>query len=119
MNSASRMVIGFTLVGVIAAVVCGNSEAQSSSNSFVDSVANRVLGKGDDTRARTQAFKKFCDIEQSPFANRVLREYGAVFVAAETVKLPDKCIFPNDETTRKFQSGLQTKSSVVGGVLVT
>jgi hypothetical protein len=118
MNLAIRTFVSFALVGAIAMFAQGVVAAQSSSGNFIDAVKKRVLN-GLEAASRRKAFERFCDIESSVFANRVLREYGAIFVAAENVTLPDTCIFSSDEAARKFQSGLRAKSGLVGGVLIT
>jgi hypothetical protein len=119
MNSATSRLIGLFVGGIVAALSNCFVAAQVTSTNFIDAVTNRVLTSGGSKAPSKRTFKEFCDIETSAFANRALREYGAVFVAGENIKLPDTCIFQNDEATRKFQSGLQAKSSVVGGVLIT
>ena len=64
------------------------------------------------------SFQTFCPTETNPVANRVLREYGAMFAATEAVVLPPVCIFGGESEVIRFQKKLATKTLDVKGIHV-
>jgi len=61
----------------------------------------------------------FCPISTDVVAARVLREYGAVFAAADTVTLPMVCIYSGEDEVLKFQKRIPTSAIDITGVRVT
>lgn len=59
-----------------------------------------------------------CSIADENVASRLLAEYGSIFAAAETVKLPNKCIFENESHVSEFQRGAPSKIEVINGVAI-
>ncbi len=59
-----------------------------------------------------------CPIEKNLVAKRVFAEYGAVFVSADRVTFPAKCVFENESEVQIFQSGLGTKIANLNGVTI-
>ena len=55
-----------------------------------------------------------CAIDTQPIAERVFREYGAVFVATESVIMPPRCIFASEPEVSDFQELLKTEVINVG-----
>jgi len=61
-------------------------------------------------------FNEICPVEKSVIARRVFKEYGAVFTAEASVRIPDKCIFLNESEVQQFQKQLKIKNAVITGV---
>ncbi|MEO7674566.1 MAG: hypothetical protein ABIU09_10885 [Pyrinomonadaceae bacterium] len=59
-----------------------------------------------------------CSIAEEAVASRLLSEYGALFAAIETVKLPGRCIFENGSQVTEFQKGTRSRSEILSGVTV-
>lgn len=59
--------------------------------------------------------KKICPVDSDPTAERIFKEYGAIFVSNGTM-LPTKCIFTDDEELQNYQVRIKTESAIVGGV---
>jgi len=53
-----------------------------------------------------------------PVSNRILGDYGAIFVA-RGVRLPGKCIFQTEELVQYFQSQAEPLVATIGGVKIT
>lgn len=85
---------------------------------FFDIVSNRNVAADKKSTDRAR-FEKVCPIDKSPVAKRVLAEYGAIFVASETVVPPPTCHFQNDTEVSAFQSKLGTSFVVIGGTQLT
>lgn len=64
-------------------------------------------------------FEAVCPITTDWVAARVFREYGAIFVARNTVMLPPRCIYESDEQLGKLHSDLDTQTEVIDGVTIT
>lgn len=62
---------------------------------------------------------KICPIETDTVANRVFKEYGAIFVSNNGGNLPAKCVFDNEIQVGAFQSAINPKTMVVGGTSIT
>ena len=58
--------------------------------------------------------QKFCPTSTSLVARRVIESYGAMFAAAESVKLPHVCVFPSESDVKGFQKQLNTDRIEVG-----
>ena len=65
------------------------------------------------------SLEEICPIETDPAANRVFREYGAIFVSDNGGKIPARCIFDDETQVGAFQSQINPKTVVVGGTSVT
>lgn len=59
-----------------------------------------------------------CPVEKNLVAKRVFAEYGAVFVGADSVTFPAKCVFETESEVQIFQSGLGTKVANLNGVTI-
>jgi hypothetical protein len=59
-----------------------------------------------------------CNVDRDPLAERVFREYGAVFAASDEVTLPPSCIFKSDTDLAAFHKTLKIKSALIGGVTI-
>lgn len=61
-----------------------------------------AVALGEALERRGVDLESFCPASD-PVARRVLEEYGAMFVAAETVSLPPVCVFTSEEEVLAFQ----------------
>lgn len=64
-------------------------------------------------------FSRICPIDADPVADRVFRDYGAIFVTNNGGKLPSKCIFDSEEEVESFQHLIGPEVMTIGGVRVT
>jgi hypothetical protein len=56
-----------------------------------------------------------CDLNDRA-ARRLLSEYGSIFVAAESVRVPPRCIFEDEAAVERFQREAQSRAALIGGV---
>jgi hypothetical protein len=61
--------------------------------------------------------ENFCSLD-NPVSRRVLEDYGAIYVASESVEMPPVCEFESDADVLKFQNTASFMSEVVGGVKI-
>lgn len=66
---------------------------------------------------RGTAANRLCGVKDA-VARRILREYGAVFLAGEEVLPPPVCIFSNAEEVASFQAGARIAAAEVEGVTI-
>ncbi len=59
-----------------------------------------------------------CPTGTDAIARRVFTEYGAMFAAVSTVRLPDTCIFNSEKEVVDYQRTLKIKTAVVGLVTI-
>lgn len=52
---------------------------------------------------RKISFNQLCPLDD-PLARRVLEDYGAIFVAAETILVPTVCVFTDEAEVQSFQA---------------
>lgn len=78
-----------------------------------------VVGQSDPPRfvdyltTRSYRFEKFCPIQSDAISRRVFAEYGAIFAAADSVKLPGVCVFRNEKEVENFHATLKIKTAVI------
>ena len=60
-----------------------------------------------------------CDHQASPVARRVLLEYGAMFISAENVLVPSRCVFEDSAATKEFQSRADLCEQKIAGTNIT
>ncbi len=63
-------------------------------------------------KSRNQTLSQICD-ENDSVSSRILREYGAIFVAAYGVLPPNNCVFTSSAEVEAFQSTIQISSEEV------
>ena len=85
----------------------------AQSTHFLDAAAKRA----DTTKEKFAV--KICGYTTDPVANRVFWEYGSVFVAAKSVKVPKACIFRDETAVKEFQEDLELSSARIGVAEVT
>src|SRR2546423_3107995 len=56
--------------------------------------------------------------KSDPVERRVLEDYGAMFVAADTVKPPPVCMFTSEADVLRFQNEAQFKAAVISGARI-
>ena len=61
--------------------------------------------------------KKICPIDSDATAERIFKEYGAIFISDGTM-LPTRCIFSGDAELQDYQVRIKTESAIVGGVTI-
>lgn len=79
----------------------------------------QVAAERTDDGSKGHDFASVCDHENDPVARRVLREYGAFFVAAETVSVPPRCIFRDEAEVSEFHAGIELSTANFGGTEIT
>lgn len=67
--------------------------------------------------ARGLKLANVCD-RSEPVSRRVLEDYGAMFIADESVLPPPVCIFTSEADVLKFQTAAKTKAALVGGARI-
>ena len=60
-----------------------------------------------------------CPVDSNVVAARVMREYGSMFVAGDSIELPDTCMFGGEPEVKRFQKKLKTKTVYSGGLPIT
>jgi len=80
---------------------------------FLDAAAKRA------NTTKEKFASKICGYTTDQIAGRVFLEYGSIFVAADSVKVPNACIFRDEEAVREFQEDLRFSSARIGVAEVT
>ena len=80
---------------------------------FLDAAAKRA------NTTKEKFASKICGYQSDQIANRVFLEYGSIFVAADSVKVPNACIFRDEEAVREFHEELRFSSARIGVAEVT
>jgi hypothetical protein len=62
-------------------------------------------------------FDKLCPTDD-PVARRALEDYGAMFVAAETIVVPSSCVFADERETEDFQTKAGIEAADFDGVTI-
>ncbi|HYW74565.1 MAG TPA: hypothetical protein VE961_26305 [Pyrinomonadaceae bacterium] len=66
---------------------------------------------------RRLALSDLCS-QEIVIARRVLHDYGAMFVAAETVLPPPVCVFTSEEQVTEFQAAAGWKAMMIGKAMI-
>lgn len=104
------------------AVLSASAQKLGRSKDFTDVVKKRLSQirvrdiSGRDTKKLRLA--DVCPVEKNIVAERVFAEYGAVFVGADSVTFPAKCVFDSEAEVQIFQSGLGTKIANLNGITI-
>ena len=61
---------------------------------------------------------EICPVETNAVARRVFKEYGAVFAADASVRIPNKCIYSNESEVQEFQKQLAIKNAIIRGIYI-
>ncbi len=62
--------------------------------------------------------EEVCDVDNDVVAERVFRDYGAIFIAGTGVRFPVKCVFANDSEVLQYQSTANPRSQNIGGTTI-
>jgi hypothetical protein len=90
--------------------------SQPSKPVYFEQVVEQRLSAG--TAAGEFNFEKFCPVSTDVVAMRVLQSYGALFVAADSIKLPESCVYKGESEVSKFQQRLERRALEVNGIRV-
>lgn len=93
----------------LAAVAHGQAGETPEFRSFVE---NRLK------RSNKVDLNKICPADD-PVADRVFRDYGAIFVSSNRGKLPPTCVFDSEEEVQAFQAAVDPDVASIGGTQVT
>jgi len=123
--TASKMLFKLSAAGFISLVLLsvGTLAQPAAHKTLIDFIADRRFRIGNEASDSTgslppiKAIAKFCPVDSSPVARRVIAEYGSVF-AGEGVQFPESCLFPDAASVTSYQSGLKTRSAQLNGVTV-
>lgn len=63
------------------------------------------------------SLKKVCPIDSDATAERIFKEYGAIYVS-KGATLPGKCIFTTETELQDYQVRVKTETTTVGGVQI-
>ncbi|GIU82486.1 MAG: hypothetical protein D6687_12250 [Acidobacteria bacterium] len=80
--------------------------------------ANAFLASLEDNFSkRSININAFCN-QSDKVERRILREYGALFLATEKVEVPCCCMFESDEAVRRFQDSVRIMAEQIGDVKI-
>ena len=68
---------------------------------------------------KKQKLSEVCPVDTNIVARRVFKDYGAMFIAVDSVKYPAKCVFANEDEVSNFQNTVKASTKTIGGVSVT
>ena len=98
--------------------VFSQSGNRSVNHVYLNEFIEERLAKLSGTNGISLRLSDVCDIETDPIADRVLREYGAVFVGSDFVTMPMRCIFDSEIRVDLFQEGLETETISFGATRI-
>ena len=107
-----RIVLFYGIAAVGLTAQTKNAPSQKIPN-FTNVVEDRL------TKIYGKKLNQICPIETDAVANRVFKEYGAIFVSNNGGKLPARCVFDDENQVSAFQSGANPKTAVIGGTSIT
>lgn len=116
MNRYKRFtfILAMIFIGVSFGLTAQTKVASSQEiPNFKDVVENKLI------KTYRISLDKICPIETDPVANRVFKEYGAIFISNNGGKPPLRCIFDDEIQVSAFQSGINPKTMLVGGTSIT
>lgn len=67
------------------------------------------------TRQITRKLNDICPVDSDTVAERVFREYGAIFIA-EGITFPSKCVFRDETDVANYHRYAKSRTAVIGGV---
>jgi hypothetical protein len=89
-----------------------------STGNFMKVVEERLASEEQGSQSRKVVAERFafvCPVDGSVTLRHVLREYGAIFAAGPTVKIPERCMFRSEDEVQQFQAKLKTRADIVSG----
>lgn len=106
-----------------AATPAVEANSVNSNNQMKDTDEEKTKGPSADfytaleSALSERGMKLECD-RDDPVARRILEDYGAVYVAASSIKPPPVCIFQSEAAVIKFQTEANFRSAVIGGARI-
>jgi len=97
-------------------VVAQTAISQASSPVYFEEVVKKRFSSGEPKA--DWSFERFCPVSTSIVAARVLEDYGAMFVANESILLPHSCIQAGEGDVIRYQKSLKTKCIDIAGVRI-
>ena len=104
----------FLFLSICVSIVAHSVASQPPRPVYFEEVVQKRLSTAETNSDST--FEEFCPVSSSAVAARVLKEYGAMFVANESIKLPKHCIHPGEGDVLQYQKQLNTKLIDLAGV---
>jgi hypothetical protein len=109
-----------------------NTNAQPAANTNTGNSSNQMNNTDNEKRTKSGPVSFYTALEgalrergtnldcdrNDPVGRRILEDYGAIFVAASTVKPPPACIFKSEAEVVSFQNDAKFKSAVIGGARI-
>jgi hypothetical protein len=83
---------------------------------YFDEILERRLSSN--SKGAEWNLERFCPVSSSIVSLRVLQNYGAVFVANDSVKLPTTCIYKGERDVLQFQKSVERMPLDIGGVRI-
>lgn len=114
MSITSRLP-GSCILKLLIFTVCFVATSLAQSPAPADYLSILEKRQSSENLSATWNFEKFCPVLTDEVARRVLQSYGAVFVAAETVRLPSSCVFKGEAEVLAFQKKLQRRQLEIRG----
>lgn len=115
---AVRPLLFLLALGVFAACTSSSTKSTSSTNEVVDETASFAAAFSQRLAVEGLAAKDVCP-SGDPVAERVLADYGALFVTTEEVEVMPRCVFRSAQEVEMFQQRVTTESSAMEGTEVT
>lgn len=83
---------------------------------MTDTILSKKLAKGGNENTFLLNVPRQIANSTDKIAERIVAEYGAIFVARGGANPPDRVIFPDESDVARFQSKLKTAKRNVGGI---
>lgn len=107
----------YLIIAVFAAMMAFAAITPAQSGPFLDFVENRInTGAAKKPSRKKRKIESVCAINSDPLAKRIFADYGSMFVAAESVRLPSSCIFRDAESVDEYQDDLEIDKYRFGSV---
>lgn len=108
-----NLIVLVFFVSVFAGLTTASAQ-RNPSNTFLERVQTKTANRGSCKRSAACT----CSITDEAIASRLLSEYGSIFAAADSVKLPAKCVFEDESQVAEFQRGSRPRSELMSGVTI-
>jgi hypothetical protein len=74
--------------------------------------------KGKQVKTTGIRLDEVCPVDTDIVAERVFRDYGAIFAADRNVVLPPRCVFSNETEVSNYQNAANPKAATLGGTSI-
>ena len=113
-NTFGKRIIGPAIIAFVA-LYCCSASAQPMQIVYFDQYLEK---KNSTAGGPAWVFEKFCPVSTSLIARRVLESYGAMFVAKDSVNLPQSCVHKGEAQVLDFQKKAPRTPIDVRGVRI-